>query len=131
MSSYLQSAFSGWAGVLLFGSGLAMPYLLRRSPGATMPFLQRMWPHYWLGYLSFFASFTHAWLAMRNGMREINAPGVWVATAALAAIVWQISVGLLLRNPAQSNRRNLRRLHLWTMIVVAGLIVVHVALNRL
>lgn len=111
MSGYLQSAFSGWVGVLLFGSGLAMPYLLRHQPGTTMPFLRRIWPPYWLGYLSFFTSFAHAWWAMRNGMREMNLPGVCFATAALPVILWQISVGLLLRNPIQSNRRKLRRLH--------------------
>lgn len=131
MSDYLQSALSGWVGVLLFGSGLAMPYLLRRAPGTKKPYLRRIWPHYWLGYLVFFVSFAHAWLAMRGGnMRGMNLPGVWIATAALAVILWQIGVGLLLRNPVQSNRRNLRRLHFWTMAWVAGLIVVHVALNR-
>ena len=131
MNDYLQTAFSGWTGVLLFGSGLAMPYLLRRSPGAKALYLQRMWPHYWLGYLTFFASFSHAWFAMRSGnMRGMNLSGVWVATLALFVILWQIGVGLLLRAPAQSNRRSLRRLHFWTMALVAGLIAVHVALNR-
>jgi hypothetical protein len=100
LSEYLQSALSGWAGVLLFGSGLAMPNLLRRSPGAKKPYLRRMWPHYWLGYLSFFISFAHAWLAMRSGnIRGMNLLGVWIATAALAVILWQIAVGLLLRDP--------------------------------
>ena len=131
MSDYLQTAFSGWIGVLLFGSGLAMPYLLRRSPGAKAPYLRRMWPHYWLGYLTFFASFAHAWSAMRSGnMRGINLSGVWIATVALIAILWQIGIGLLLRDPAQSKRRTLRRLHFWTMALVAGLIVLHVILNR-
>jgi len=103
LSDYLQSAFSGWAGVLLFGSGLAMPYLLRRLPGAKMPYLRRMWPHYWLGYLALFVSFAHAWFAMRSGgMRGMNLSGVWIATVALVVILWQIGVGLLLRAPAQS-----------------------------
>jgi hypothetical protein len=108
-----------------------MPYLLRRSPGAKLPYLRRMWPHYWLGYLSFFISFAHAWFAMRGGnMRGMNLSGVWIATVALIVILWQISVGLLLRDPAQSKRLALRRLHFWRMTLVAGLIVVHVALNR-
>ena len=131
MNDYLQTAFSGWTGVLLFGSGLAMPYLLRRSPGAKAPYLRRVWPHYWLGYLTFFASFAHAWFAMRSGnMRGMNLSGVWIATVALFVILWQIGVGLLLRDPAQSKRRALRRLHFWTMALGAGLIVVHVVLNR-
>jgi cytochrome b561 len=87
--------------------------------------------HYWLGYLAFFVSFAHAWLAMRGGnMRGINSAGVWFATVALLVILWQIVVGLMLNNPTQSSRRALRRLHFWTMALVAGLIVVHVALNR-
>jgi hypothetical protein len=131
MNDYLQTAFSGWAGVMLFGSGLAMPYLLRKSPTAKRPYLQRMWPHYWLGYLAFFASFAHAWLTMRTGnMRGINSAGIWIATVALLAILWQIAVGLMLTNPTQSSRRALRRLHFWTMALVAGLIVLHIALNR-
>jgi cytochrome b561 len=131
LSDYLLSALSGWAGALVFGSGLAMPYLLRRVPGAKMHYLRRMWPHYWLGYLTFFASFAHAWFAMRSGnMRGMNLSGVWIATLALIVTLWQIVVGLLLRDPAQSKRRALRRLHFWTMALVAGLIVLHVALNR-
>ena len=131
MREYLRSAFSGWAGVLLFGSSLAMPYLFRRVPGAKTPYLQRMWPHYWLGYMTFFTSFAHAWSAMRSGnMRGINLPGVWIATVALIVILWQIGVGLLLRDPIQSKRQTLRRLHFWTMALVTGLIVLHIALNR-
>jgi len=131
MNDYLQTAFSGWAGVMLFGSGLAMPYLLRRMPKTKLPYLQRMWPHYWLGYLAFFVSFAHAWFAMRGGnMRGINSAGVWIATVALLVILWQIAVGLMLKNPTQSSRVALRRLHFWTMALVAGLIVLHIALNR-
>jgi hypothetical protein len=100
MNDYLQTAFSGWAGVMLFGSGLAMPYLLRRMPKAKLPYLQRMWPHYWLGYLAFLVSSAHAWFAMRGGnMRGINSAGVWIATVALLVILWQIVVGLMLNNP--------------------------------
>ena len=131
MNNYLQTALSGWAGVLLFGTVLALPYLLRRMPGAKTSYLRRMWPHYWLGYVSFLVSFVHAWFAMRSGnMRGIDATGVWVATAALVVILWQIVVGLMLRDPVQSNRRALRRLHFWTMASSAGLIVAHIVLNR-
>jgi cytochrome b561 len=131
VSEYLQTAFSGWAGVMLFGSGLVMPYLLRRMPGSKTPYLLRMWPHYSLGYLAFLVSFAHAWFAMRSGnMRGINSAGVWIAAIALMVILWQIAVGLALRDPTQTNRGALRRTHFWTMALVAGLIVVHVALNR-
>jgi hypothetical protein len=131
MISYLQTALSGWGAVTLFGSGLAMPYLLRSTRGTKIPYLRRMWPHFWLGYMAFLVSFVHAWLTMRSGnMRGINAAGVWIATGALLIMLWQIAVGLMLRNPTQSNRCALRRTHFWTMTLVAGLIAVHIALNR-
>jgi cytochrome b561 len=117
--------------VLLFGSALAIPYLLRRVPGSKAPYLRRMWPHYWLGYLTFLVSFAHAWFAMRSGnLRGMNLSGLWIAAIALIVLLWQIGVGLLLRDPAQSKRSALRRFHFWTMTLVAGLIVLHIALNR-
>jgi thiosulfate reductase cytochrome b subunit len=68
---------------------------------------------------------------MRSGnMRGINSSGVWIATIALLIVLWQIAVGLMLRDPTQSDRRMHRRTHFWTMTLVAGLIVVHIALNR-
>src|SRR5580658_10296627 len=107
MSDYLQTGLSGWGAVALFGSGLAMPYLLRTS-GAKTAYLRRMWAHFWLGYLAFAVSFAHAWFTMRSGnMRGINTAGVWIATVALLIMLWQISVGLMLRDPTQSNRRAL------------------------
>ncbi|WP_353072141.1 DUF4405 domain-containing protein [Tunturiibacter gelidoferens] len=81
--------------------------------------------------MAFLVSFVHAWFTMRSGnTRGINTAGIWIATAALLIMLWQIAVGLMLRNPTQSNRRTLRRMHFWTMTLVAGLIVVHIALNR-
>jgi hypothetical protein len=131
MSDYLRTAFSGWASVMVFGSGLALPFLLRRTPRLTTPFLRRMWPHYWLGYFTLIASFSHGWLAMSAGnMRGVDLPGIWIATIALLAIMWQVAVGLMLTSPAQPQRRALRRTHFWTMMLVAGLIVAHVVRNR-
>jgi hypothetical protein len=131
MNDYLGNALSGWAGIMLFGSGLIMPYLLRGVSGAKTPYLRRLWPHYWLGYLAFIVSSSHAWLAMRSGnMRGIDSSGVWIATIALLIMLLQVAVGLMLRNPTQSNRRTLRRIHFLTMTFVAGFIVAHVALNR-
>lgn len=131
MNEYLETALNGWAGVMLFGAGLMLPYLLRSVPGAKAPYLQRMWPHYWLGYLALLVSSVHAWLAMRRGnIRGINSSGVWIATFGLLLMLWQIAVGFMLRDPIQSNRRQLRRIHFWTMALVAGFIVAHIALNR-
>jgi cytochrome b561 len=131
MNEYLRTAFTGWASAILFGSGLALPYLIRRTPKPSTPFLRRMWPHYWLGYLTLLAAFSHAWLAMSGGnMPGIDIPGVWIATVALLTIMWQVAVGFMLKHPAQPQRRALRRTHFWTMMLVAGLIVAHVIRNR-
>jgi len=131
MNGYLQSALSGWVALLALVSGLAMPYLLWASRATTKPYLQRMWPHYWLGYLALLVSFTHGWFSMRGGnMRGVNGAGVWMATLAVGLLFWQAAVGLMLRNPKQSGRRALRRTHFWTMASVAGLVVAHVVLNR-
>lgn len=131
MNEYMETALSGWAGAMLFGSGLTMPYLLRGVSRAKAPYLRRLWPHYWLAYIALLVSSAHAWLAMRSGkMHGINPSGVWIATIALLIILWQIAVGLMLRDPTQPNRRTLRRTHFWTMTLVAGIIVVHIALNR-
>src|SRR5271154_5760008 len=106
MNNYLQTALSGWGAVAFFGTGLAMPYLLRRTRGAKTPYLRRMWPHFWLGYLAFVVSFVHAWFTMRSGnMRGISVVGIWIATVALLIMLWQIAVGLMLRDPSESNRR--------------------------
>jgi cytochrome b561 len=131
MIDYLRTALSGWIAFLLFAAALALPYLLRRSRASSTPFLKRLWPHYWIGYALPEVAFVHAWLPMRTGnLRGINMAGIWIATAALLLIVWQVAVGLLLRNPLHSSRRFLRTIHFWSMALLAGLIVAHIALNR-
>ncbi len=57
-------------------------------------------------------------------------PAYGSQTGALLIVLWQIAVGLMPRKSTQSNRRALRRIHFWTMTLVAGLIMVHIALNR-
>jgi len=131
MNDYLRTALSGWGAVMLFASGLAMPFLLRRRPGRGTPFQRRMRLHYWLGYLTCFVAFAHSWMAMSGGkMKGIDVSGVWIATVALVVILWQVGVGLLLRDSGQSNHKALRRTHFWTMTLVAALIVIHIARNK-
>ena len=131
MNDYLRTALSGWTAFLLFAAGLALPYLFRRARAGGRPFLKRLWPHYWIGYALPVVAFAHAWLPMRTGnVRGMNMTGIWLATAALLLILWQITLGFLLRNPLQSSRRSLRTIHFWTMALLAGLILAHVALNR-
>ncbi len=76
MNDYLETALSGWAGVILFASGLLVPYLVRRLPAAKTPYVRRLWPHYWLGYLALLVSFAHAWLTMR-GWKHARRQRIW------------------------------------------------------
>jgi len=131
MNEFLWTAFSGWGAVILFASVLTLPYLLRRTGGATTPYRQPLWPHYWLGYLLPIMAFVHAWLPMSKGdIRGLNVGGLWLGTIALLLMLWQIALGLLLRASSQYGRIALRRTHFWTMATLAALIVAHVALNR-
>ena len=105
-------------------------YLLRRTaPGATLP--QRLWPHYWIGYLLPILTLIHAWLPMRNGnMNGLNMTGLWLATIAMLLLIWQVGVGVTLRYFGGSQSRMLQTTHFWSMTVLATLIVGHVMLNR-
>jgi cytochrome b561 len=131
MNDYLRTALSGWIACLLFLAALALPYLLGRSHTRARPFLQMLWPHYWIGYALPVVAFVHAWLPMRTGnMRGMNLTGIWLATSALLLTGWQVAIGLLLRHPLQPSRRLLRTTHFWTMALLSGLILAHIALNR-
>jgi cytochrome bd-type quinol oxidase subunit 2 len=131
MNDYLRTALSGWAAFLLFVAGLLLPYLIRRTRSRDKPILKRLWPHYWIGYALPAVAFVHAWLPMRTGnMKGVNMTGLWLATIALVLIAFQVVIGLQLRNPTQSGRRQLRATHFWTMALLAGLIIVHIAINR-
>lgn len=130
MNEYVRTALTGWAAFLLCVSSLLLPYLLRWT-GGRKPLVQRLWPHYWIGYGLTAIAFVHAWSSMRTAnMRGINLTGLWLATFALVLLLWQVAIGLQLRSPAQARRRQLRTTHFWTMVLLARLIIVHIALKR-
>lgn len=130
MSDFVWAALSGWAGVLMFASTFCLPFFMRRMR-SKKPYLKRLWPHYWLGYALLAAALTHAWMSMRRGdMRGLSMAGLWLATGALFLIMWQVSVGLLLRVPEQGGRRALRRTHFWSMLLIGALLAAHIVLNR-
>ena len=131
MSDYTRTALSGWFAALLFSAGLALPHMLRRVKEARRPYLRRLWPHFWIGYLVPVVAFAHAWIPMSHGgTHGLNATGLWLATMALLLMIWQVGLGLTLQSPALSGRCTLRSTHFWTMALMAGLIVAHIALNR-
>ncbi len=125
---------SGWVIAVLTCVTVALPYALRgRLP--PVAYLERLRPHYWIGFTLAGLSLLHAGLAMSSGPTPGGADwavGIWVATGALLLVFGQVSLGLGLRGaPGLSGpeRRRRRRLHLLTMVllVVGGL--THVALN--
>jgi hypothetical protein len=94
------------------------------------PYLARLWPHYWLGYLLIALSLLHTVLPMRpGGMRGQNATGLWLATAGLVALLLQLVLGLYLQDTKLEERRGMRSWHYWLMFVVAVTVVGHVWLN--
>jgi hypothetical protein len=122
---FLWTAFSGWTATLFLGAGIGIPYV-GRSLG-----LASLRPHYWLGFLVPAIAFLHAWLPMSAGhMRGFNQTGLLLATAALFVMLWQMGLGLTLRAAKGIERRNTRRIHLATMLIIVALVAGHVVLNR-
>ena len=126
---------SGWVIAALTGAGIALPYLVRRRPcGGAVAYLERLRPHYWIGFTLAGLSLLHAGLAMSSGPTPGGtdwAVGIWIAMGALLLVFGQVSVGLGLRGPRLDARERLRRrrLHLATtaLLVAGGL--AHVVLN--
>jgi hypothetical protein len=138
MNSFFYTSASGWLATILIGVEIMLPYLLRRtrlseSLGIAQehqrPYLQRMWPHYWAGYLLLGLAFFHAWIPMASGrMPKTSLTGLWLATFALGLLFLQILIGLTLRSGV--SRGFLRAVHFWTMLGIGVLVLSHVWLNR-
>jgi hypothetical protein len=123
MALFAWTASTGWLAVLLLAAGFSVPYLAGRRT--------RLWPHYWLGFLVAAAAFWHAWIPMSAGrIAGYDWTGLWVATGALALLIWQGALGLTLRASRGADRKTLRRTHFWTMFAIVVLVLAHVALNR-
>jgi hypothetical protein len=126
---------SGWVLVVLLATTITLPYLLRgavpASKGRPAPdFLQRLRPHFWLGYAILGLVFAHAWVAMSaGGAGRADLAGLFLATGALVLVVVQVAVGLNLRDLHRPGRRKLRRAHFWVMVGIATLAIGHIALD--
>jgi len=140
----LLSGLSGWLLLVLLGATTAMPRVLGRAGGAaTGPalmtprpngrragYLERLWPHYWAGAAIGGLVVVHAWVAMSGTLaRRVDATGLDLATAALVAILVQLSIGLRLRHPARPDRRSLRRVHRGLVVLNLVLVAGHVLLD--
>ena len=78
------TSVSGWIGFVLIGLEALFPYFLRRNRmsvwlgsvkiAAGAPYLKRMWPHYWLGYLLLLLSVIHTVVPIQaRQLRGLNA----------------------------------------------------------
>jgi hypothetical protein len=87
-----------------------------------------LWPHFWVGYFVLALSTLHAGTVM-SAMVRANGAGIWAAAAAFFLLVFEIVLGLSLKDEAFSPRRPLRRLHFWMMAGFVGALGVHLWLN--
>jgi hypothetical protein len=78
----------GWIAFVLIGLEVLFPYLLRRDRMSVWlgtakiatgtPYLRRVWPHYWLGYLLLVLSLIHSVVPLQAmDLRRLNMLGLW------------------------------------------------------
>src|SRR5438105_14866231 len=139
MNSHALTSLSGWIAAVLIGADIVLPYLLRRSRLTNLlrlnpqmhskPYLQRLWPHYWLGYLLLGISILHSFVPIDGLMSETNDTGLWLATVALVLLCIKRMVGLILKDFQTQERKVLRDWHYWMMVLVVCLVSAHIWLN--
>ena len=137
MWRYFISTPAARSATVLFVFVAVLPYPLRRNrlrrgigraPTNAAPYLLRLWPHFWMGYLLLVLSFVPASVAMQPKART-NPVGILTATTAFFLLLGEVVVGLTLREDGTATRRPLRRIHFWIMIVFAGALTIHLWLN--
>ena len=128
---------SGWLIVVLAAATIPLPYLLRGrllAPAGWggIGYLERLRPHYWIGYTIAGLGVIHAGLAMSAplffGSAGFNA-GLWIGTGAMLLAIGQASVGHRMRALRGQERLRLRRLHFRLMMLLVGLGALHIVLN--
>jgi len=139
MRVFLFTSASGWIATLLVAAEILLPYLLRRSrlsiwlgmaEGFAQSYLIRMQPHYWMGYALLPLTLAHAWVPMQAGYaRRANILGLWIATAALVALLLQAVLGITLQNRKLPPRAAVRRWHYWLMVAISCGVAAHIWLN--
>jgi hypothetical protein len=135
MLIYFISSVAAWLAVILVACEIVLPYALRRTRvtawmgmSPETRYLQRMWPHYWIGYAIAGLSFAHAFSVGPHMMRA-DQLGIWMATLAFLMLVVQLFLGLYLQSATAAGRIRVRRLHFWGMMIFAVLLAAHLWLN--
>jgi uncharacterized membrane protein YozB (DUF420 family) len=132
---FFLTSSSGWIAILLIATELLLPYLLRPSrigrwlqieQDYSRSYLQRIAPHYWLGYLLIPLALLHAWIPMKSGeARRASQIGLWAAVIALCLLLLQFVSGLFLKNPKLIPRRQVRV----AMMGIVVFLAMHVWMN--
>ena len=94
--------------------------------------MERLRPHYWIGFTLAGLSLLHAGLAMSSTPTPGGpawAAGIWVALGALLLVFGQVSIGAGLRTLQGRERRRRRRLHFATMTLLVAAGLAHIVLN--
>ncbi len=137
MILYFIGGMAGRVATVLCLLVIALPYLLRRNRVSrglglaqehAVPYLRRLWPHFWVGYVILALSTVHTGTVM-GAMGRANSAGIWAATGAFFLLVFEIVLGLNLKEERLPVRRPLRRLHFWTMAVFVVALGLHLWLN--
>ena len=79
-----------------------------------MPYLRRLWPHFWVGYGILGLSMVHAGTVI-PAMRRAHPRGIQAATAAFFLLLFEVVLGLCLKDERLPGRGPARRLHFGTM----------------
>jgi hypothetical protein len=126
MISYLISSLAGRVATVLCIFVILLPYGLRRNHSG--PYLDRLWPHIWLGYLLLVLSIIHAGTDTA-AMARANPNGVWGATIAFLLLLVEVILGLQLCKRRLIGRKAVRRFHFWTMAAFVTALGLHLWLN--
>ena len=122
---------SGWLGAALLAAAVAVAGLtrvLRRQHGPAAPGWLRS--HNGLGAAAATLGVVHGLGSVTRAQLPLGAEvGLWVAGAAMALLVWEAVLGLLLSAPGTPHRDRLRRRHLALMVALVVMVTVHVLLN--
>jgi drug/metabolite transporter (DMT)-like permease len=81
-----------------------------------------------VGYAIVALSTVHAGTVM-SAMKRASQTGILAATGAFFLLLFEIVLGLSLKDDETSARRPLRRLHFWTMAAFVLALGVHLLLN--
>jgi hypothetical protein len=123
MALFAWTASTGWLAVFLLAAAIGIPFLAGRGGGLR--------PHYWLGFVVFGAALSHAWIPMSAGrVAGYDQAGLWLATAALGLMLWQVGLGITLRGARGPDRARVRRMHFLSMLGIVALVIAHILRNR-